>query len=517
MLFNSPIFIFLFLPIAIAGLYLIGRFGTHLFAVVWLIVISTLFYGWSNALYLPLLAALVAFNYLCGAKLARDCRSGQRSPALLACGIVINLGVLVYFKYTAFLVANANVVLGTHFGIGAAVLPLGISFFIFQKIAYLADSHRGETSSYTPLEFSLFVMFFPQLIAGPIVHHSELIPQLRHRLRVSAADLSAGLTLFTIGLLKKIVLADPLASYADVLFSASSAGQGQPMVTSWSAALTFTFQIYFDFSGYTDMALGLALMMGIRLPPNFDSPYKALNIIDFWRRWHMTLSRFLRDYVYIPLGGNRHGPPRRYVNLMITMLLGGLWHGAAWTFVAWGALHGLYLVINHGWHAARRGFGWREGRFGSAGHWMARLLTFVAVVVAWVLFRAQSFDAAKIMLKGMAGFYGIAPASATAVNALPFGGADRYPVTLAFLAILLLGVWALPNSLQILAAIRPAKSPNEGGPPASIPWPVRPGPIEGRWALTAPFGFMVGVALLGAMIFQALTSTNLQNFIYFQF
>ena len=520
MLFNSATFVFLFLPIVLFGLYVIGRLGGHRFAIVWLIVASAVFYGWFKVIYLPLLAILTAFNYLCGSKLSRECEAGRRRPVLLAVGIAVNLGVLAYFKYMNFFLDNFNGLFETHFSIGAVLLPLGISFFIFQKIAYLADSYKGETSAYTPLEFTLFVMYFPQLIAGPIVHHSELIPQIRQRLQISALDLSAGLSLFTMGLLKKIVLADPLAHFSDALFSVASAGQGQSLIASWSAGLGFTFQIYFDFSGYTDMALGLALMMGIRLPLNFNSPYKALNIIDFWRRWHMTLSRFLRDYVYIPLGGNRRGPRRRYVNLLITMLLGGLWHGAAWTFVAWGGLHGLYLVVNHGWERARRHLGFTKST--PVTRAASRLTTFLAVVLAWVFFRAQTFGEASLLLKGMLGFYGLAspPSALATMNAeLPFWTAGDFAVAVAILAILLTAVWTLPNSQEILAGFRPAKQPIEPRPLVRAPLLIRWGLIgkDGQVALTASSGVLVASALFGAMIFQAVGSTTLHPFIYFQF
>jgi alginate O-acetyltransferase complex protein AlgI len=520
MLFNSAIFVFVFLPVVLLGLYIIGRLGAYRFALLFLVVVSGVFYGWFKAIYLPLLAILTAFNYLCGRKLSRDCEKGRQRPVLLAFGIAVNLGVLAYFKYMNFFLENLNGLFATHFSIGNVLLPLGISFFMFQKIAYLADSYKGETSSYTPLEFACFVMYFPQLIAGPIVHHSELIPQLRRRLQITAIDLSAGLCLFTLGLLKKIVLADPLAHFSDTLFDVASTGQGQPLILSWSAALGFSLQIYFDFSGYTDMALGLALMMGIRLPLNFNSPYKAPNIIEFWRRWHMTLSRFLRDYLYIPLGGNRHGEPRRYVNLTITMLLGGLWHGAGWTFVAWGGLHGFYLIVNHGWEGAKTKLGFRN--ITPVTRTMGRLTTFLAVVVAWVFFRAQTFGTATVLLKGMIGFYGltIPPSTLDTLNAkIPFWTTGNFTLALAVLAILVAAVWILPNSQQILAAYRPAKQPIETWPFGRDPLFVRMGLVDkqGQIALTAASGFIVGGALLSAMIFQSIRSITLHPFIYFQF
>jgi alginate O-acetyltransferase complex protein AlgI len=520
MLFNSATFVFLFLPAVLLGLYIIGRLGTRRFALVFLVVVSGVFYGWFKAIYLPLLAILTAFNYLCGRKLSRNCEKGKQRPVLLAFGIAVNLGVLAYFKYMNFFIENLNGLLATHFSIGTVLLPIGISFFIFQKIAYLADSYKGETSSYTPLEFACFVMYFPQLIAGPIVHHSELIPQLRQRLQITATDLSAGLCLFTLGLLKKVILADPLAHFSDTLFNVANVGQGQPLILSWSAAIGFSLQIYFDFSGYTDMALGLALMMGIRLPLNFNSPYQAPNIVDFWRRWHMTLSRFLRDYLYIPLGGNRRGERRRYVNLMLTMLLGGLWHGAGWTFVAWGGLHGFYLIINHGWERAKTNLGFRKSTRVTRA--IGRLTTFLAVVIAWVFFRAPTFDAASILLKGMAGFYGITipPSTLDTLKAeMPFWAAGNFTIASAVLAILVAAVWLLPNSQRILAAYRPAEQPIETWSFVRAPLLVRLGLVDkrGQIALTAVSGFIIGGALLGAMVVQTRESTALHPFIYFQF
>ena len=289
------------------------------------------------------------------------------------------------------------------------MLPLGISFFTFQKIAYLVDAYRGEVRAGGFLSFALFVTFFPQLIAGPIVHHSEVIPQFGQKstYRPNLDNLSMGIGIFVLGLAKKTVLADSIATYATPVFRAAQAGADPTLFEAWGGALAYTFQLYFDFSGYSDMAIGLALMFNIRLPINFNSPYKATNIIDFWRRWHITLSRFLRDYLYIPLGGNRHGVARRYANLMLTMLLGGLWHGAGWTFIVWGGLHGIFLVINHFWHALGVGSattsGARPGSDGSA----ARTITFLAVMVAWVFFRAEDFDAATRILAGMAGLNGV--------------------------------------------------------------------------------------------------------------
>jgi alginate O-acetyltransferase complex protein AlgI len=506
MLFNSSVFVFAFLPVTLIGFFLIGSQGWRRAAMAWLVLASMFFYGWFRWQYLLLFAVLVLFNYYYGVKLALERRRGRASRASLAVGLAVNLLVLAYFKYANFFIANTNWAFGSHFSLLNIVLPLGISFFTFQKIAYLVDAYRGEAEEYSLLDFSLFVMFFPQLIAGPIVHHKEMIPQFRRPaiLRPSAADLATGLTLFTIGLVKKIIIADTVVGWSDPVFAAARAGGVLPMAEAWTGAIAFSFQIYFDFSGYTDMALGLALMIGIRLPLNFNSPYKATGIIDFWRRWHMTLSRFLRDYVYFPLGGNRRGKPRRYLNLMATMLLGGLWHGAAWTFVAWGGLHGLYLIVNHAWRALR---GAREDA-GVVEAWACRIVTFLAVVVAWVFFRAEGFRAAFRMVGGMIGMNGIATSG-------------QAPSHLAELLILLVMVWMLPNSQELLARFRPTLSVVVAG---GLPTPLRrigtrAGLLstDGSLALGALAGVVVGFTMFGALLYQTLQTTVLLPFIYFQF
>jgi alginate O-acetyltransferase complex protein AlgI len=533
MLFNSEAFIFVFLPATLAGFYLLNRPATRRLAVGWLVLASAVFYAWFSVKYLLVLALLIIFNFIYGAKLARAHAAGRQNPLELAVGLAVNLAILAYFKYTNFVIFNLNVAFNTHFVLQNIILPIGISFFTFQKIAYLVDCYRGEAEEYNFLDFSLFVMFFPQLIAGPIVHHKEFIPQLRGRIGagVSATDMAAGLTLFTFGLLKKTLIADPLAGWSDQMFAIAKAGQAQNLLESWTAALAFTFQIYFDFSGYTDMALGLALMVGIRLPLNFNSPYKALSIIEFWRCWHMTLSRFLRDYIYIPLGGNRRGSSRRYINLMTTMLIGGLWHGAAWTFVVWGGLHGLYLIVNHGWQNLRSRFGLTRTS-NAATRWAARVVTFVAVVLAWVFFRAETFGSAATLLQGMLGLHGISQPNGYVVSlemlmpVLRALGVEASAVTLVLplrlvvLIIVMFGVWSLPNSQQILAQFRPACEPVERkrlARPLSVF--VRLGVLsgDGGLALTPVTGFLTAGALLGAVLYQALRSTTLQQFIYFQF
>ena len=349
MLFNSYEFIFLFLPIVLLGFHLIGKQGHHRVAIAWLVGASLFFYGWWNPAYLLLMLFSVLFNYSVGVSLSNTSGRKLLSKTILTIGVSVNLAILGYFKYANFFVDNLNALSGTNLILNEVILPLAISFFTFQQIAYLVDAYRGKTKEYNFLHYCLFVTFFPQLIAGPIVHHKEMLPQFAkdavYKLR--SKHLAIGITIFALGLFKKVVLADGVSVYATPVFNAAEAGVMLTFFEAWGGALAYTFQLYFDFSGYSDMAIGIARMFGIRLPLNFNSPYKATSIIDFWRRWHITLSRFLRDYLYIPLGGSRKGRVRRYINLMTTMILGGLWHGAGWTFLLWGALHGFYLMINH--------------------------------------------------------------------------------------------------------------------------------------------------------------------------
>jgi len=358
-LFNSHEFIFVFVPVALAGFFLIARLGARL-AAAWLCLASLFFYGWWNPRYVALLVASTALNYVVGRAIGFRVAHGRAREArrILIGGIAIDLVVLGYFKYAGFFVQTANDVLHTDVVV-SIVLPLGISFFTFTQISFLVDAYRGRVPRYDPVHYALFVTYFPHLIAGPILHHGEMIPQFERpsTYRFAYENISVGLTIFFIGLFKKVVLADGIGAQVAPIFDAPAAGVQLTFLEAWVGALCFAFQLYFDFSGYSDMAIGVSRLFGITLPLNFHSPYKAANIREFWRRWHMTLSRFLRDYLYIPLGGSRVAVPRRYVNIMITMLLGGLWHGAGWTFVVWGGLHGIYLVVNHAWQALRRRLG----------------------------------------------------------------------------------------------------------------------------------------------------------------
>ena len=395
MLFNSYPFIFLFLPIVLFGYFALGRLS-DLAPVIWLALASLVFYAVSNWQFVPLLLASVAFNYIVGLLLISGRPGAVLRSAVLTIGVAGDLLVLGIFKYAGFLAANFNAVFAGGFTVDI-LLPVGISFYTFTQIAFLVDAYRGKVGHYRLPHYALFVTYFPHLIAGPILHHRDMIPQFERAeaKQPNAHLILCGLIIFAIGLFKKTCLADGIQPLVTLAFGPDSPSFDQ----AWIGALAYTFQLYFDFSGYSDMAIGISLMFGIFLPLNFNSPYKATSIIDFWRRWHMTLSRFLRDYLYIPLGGNRHGSLLRYVNLMVTMALGGLWHGAAWTFVIWGVLHGLYLCINHAWNNFGPAIAPRFRRPASLASF---ILTFLSVVIAWVFFRADSLSSALSILSKMA-------------------------------------------------------------------------------------------------------------------
>src|SRR3954452_9491957 len=396
MLFSSYAFLFQFLP-AVALAFAVARRVSARCGIWALAFASLIFYGAWKPVYLLLLLASIGFNFWLGLKM----EDLARRRTFGALGVALNLAALCYFKYTNFLFDSFTALPGAPLPFVNVVLPLGISFFTFQQIAYLVDVMRGAKIERDLVSYTLFVSFFPHLIAGPLVHHAEMIPQFKRGRSGRSAVLAArGLAIFAAGLFKKVVSADNLAQFVTPVFPHLDAGGGVSTQWAWLSTLAYTLQIYFDFAGYSDMALGLALMFGIRLPVNFRSPYKATSIIEFWRRWHITLSRFLRDYLYIPLGGNRFGESRRYQNLMVTMLLGGLWHGAAWNFVIWGGLHGIYLCLNHLWRAWR-GDGGRASMPAKALSWA---VTFLAVVIAWVFFRAKTAAGASGMIGSLFGF-----------------------------------------------------------------------------------------------------------------
>lgn len=402
MLFNSYEFIFYFLPI-IAGLYFLFRHqGRQRFAIGTLVAGSFFFYAWWNPPYLLIFLLSIAVNFYAGRRLSAHADTAiQSRRVILTAGIVFNLALLGYFKYTNFFLdtfSQLGMLNSIHLDI---LLPIGISFYTFQQIAFLVDSFKEKTN-YNFLNYCLFVSFFPQLIAGPIVHHKEVMPQFEKTWKEKIAwdTLAFGILYFVIGLAKKVLIADNLASFATPVFNAADAGISVTFFEAWLGTMAYSMQLYFDFSGYSDMAIGLALMFGIRLPVNFDSPYKSKNIIEFWRRWHITLSTFLRDYLYIALGGNRKGKIMRYRNLLITMILGGLWHGAGWGFLIWGALHGLYLCMNHLYRYASQGNAFLKRLISPNVAWF---ITFLVAIIAWVPFRATNLDGALSLWASMAG------------------------------------------------------------------------------------------------------------------
>jgi alginate O-acetyltransferase complex protein AlgI len=494
MLFNSYAFILGFMPLTLLLFHALRAAGRGRSSIGLLALLSLGFYGWWNPIYLLLIVPLIVANFALAASIVpRDGRRPRAARPLLILGIVLNVATLGYFKYANFFVDNLNALTGFGLVFGKVVLPIGISFFTFQKIAFLVDAYRGRVDELNFIDYALFVTFFPQLIAGPIVHHSEVIRQFREQAAMSPQTIAMGVTIFTIGLAKKVILADTAALYASPVFDAVAAGARPDALTAWSAALAYTTQLYFDFSGYSDMAIGAGLLFGIRLPVNFASPYKADSIIEFWHRWHITLSRFLRDYLYVPLGGNRKGRGRRYVNLLITMVLGGFWHGAGWTFVIWGSLHGVYLIINHLWRALRRSSGGRSELSTSLGRWLGQALTFVAVVLAWVFFRSEDVGAALHMLLAMVGGHGIARPESNASA-----------VGLAVSAALLLIAWSTPSTQELTGYVGPEgvdATREKQGPPL-LSWQSSP-----RWAVA--IGCLFGIALM--------LISKVSEFIYFQF
>ncbi len=465
MLFNSYPFIFLFLPIALLGYFLLGNIS-GLAPILWLALASLVFYSVSNWQFVPLLLVSVAFNYALGSLLIRQRPHAVPSFAILTVAVAGDLLVLGYFKYAGFFANNLNAVFSTGL-IVDIMLPVGISFYTFTQIAFLVDAYRGQVARYGLPYYALFVTYFPHLIAGPILHHKDMIPQFE-REQTKRPDphlILCGLVIFAIGLFKKTCLADGIQPYVALAFGPTTPSFDQ----AWIGALAYTFQLYFDFSGYSDMAIGISLMFGIFLPLNFNSPYKAISIIDFWRRWHMTLSQFLRDYLYIPLGGNRRGRILRYVNLMITMVLGGLWHGPAWTFVVWGALHGAYLCVNHAWSNYGPATAPRLARLANIA---ALILTFASVVIAWVFFRAESLSSALTILSKM-----LDP------TVITWGYREMFATGLVGVYAVL--CWVAPNTQAIMNYNHEARTVGE----MQAPWMRRPAFLYAAAAVLA-FGVL---------------------------
>jgi alginate O-acetyltransferase complex protein AlgI len=512
MLFNSYIFIFIFLPIVYLGfLFLVKKTSSEL-AIIWLVISSLFFYGWWNYSYVLLILTSIIFNYLCGKLIYKN-----SSINILYIGLGGNLALIGYFKYSNFFIANINTYSDINIEFNEILLPLAISFFTFQQIAFLVDTYRNETKEYNFWHYCLFVTFFPQLLAGPIVHHKEVIYQFADSLkdRLNLKNLIIGLSIFSIGLFKKVILADTVESYSTPLFIAAERGEILTFIESWLGVISYSLQIYFDFSGYCDMAIGLARIFGIMLPLNFNSPYKSKSIIEFWRRWHITLSRFLKEYLYFTIGGNKKGSFRKYINLFVTMVLGGLWHGAGWTFIFWGGLHGFYLIINHLWRNIFNSFAISDYNFGVISSSLSRILTLFFVIIAWVFFRAETLDGSMAIFRGMFGengivlpdfyFYRLGNIAIYMQDlGIKFGSiAYYYGTQQVFVMIsMVFIVFFMPNTQEFFAKYNSALNYNEAIKYKILSWDFTP-----FWAII--------MSLVG--VISILSITQISEFIYFQF
>lgn len=406
MLFNSVEFIFVFLPITILLFYFSIKYTNIKCGLFILTVASLFFYGYWNFTYLLLLLISIFINYFISKFIISEPTNKTAKKIILYIGVIFNLALIGFFKYYNFFLENINHLFDSDFSFRQIILPLGISFFTFQQIIYIIDSYKGKIQSTSFLEYLLYISFFPQLIAGPIVKPEQILPQLLNYnpQKIYSEKVLNGIVYFLLGLFKKVVIADTFSTYIKKAFAVADTGVNLSFIESLYATLGYTFQIYFDFSGYCDMAIGLGFMFGVTLPANFNSPYKAHSIIDFWRNWHITLSNFLKDYVYIPLGGNRNGKIRQRTNLLITMFIGGLWHGASWTFVFWGTLHGVYLIINHTFIAILKFLNLDSIRKNFIYSTLAWIITFSSVAFAWIFFRASTFTGALQIIKGLFSF-----------------------------------------------------------------------------------------------------------------
>ncbi|MDD5297425.1 MAG: MBOAT family protein [Rhodocyclaceae bacterium] len=508
MLFNSFEFLLIFLPLTLLAYFTLARISMQA-ATGSLAAASLFFYGWWDIRFVPLLLASIIFNFWAGILICRAEKPGARLWLIGA--IVINLGLLAYFKYADFFVDSLNTFAVRAYPLPHVTLPIGISFFTFTQIAYLVDAYKGLVREFRPLRYALFVTYFPHLIAGPVLHHAEMMPQFGEpkNFRFDWGNFAVGMSIFTFGLAKKLLIADNLAPLAVPVFSP---GAHPELIEAWIGTLAYTCQLYFDFSGYSDMAIGLSRLFGVRLPLNFNSPYQAANITEFWRRWHMTLSRFLRDYLYIPLGGNRDGRMHRYRNLMLTMLLGGLWHGAGWTFVIWGGLHGLYLVIHHAWQFLGRKL---APCAAFPGHLGSRILTFLAIVFAWTFFRApdlaSALDVASALLgaNGISFPHGLAPhlhwleAVGLHAGAKGIRWFDSGEVGIYLLPFALLIAWFAPNTQEIFRDFDPClEKPNGRWRTPGLTWLPALG-----WSVVTAFLLIVCV----------INMNRVSEFLYFQF
>lgn len=542
MLFSSYEFIFVFLPITLALFLLFGRVSRH-WALTWLIIASILFYTWWRPLNILIMAPSLLINFGIARLLVRLGDDNERvwtRQFLLILGIVFNVCFLGYFKYINFIQSAMNDFGGTDFVFKQIILPLGISFITFQKIAFLIDVHGRRVQSFTFRDFCLFISFFPQLIAGPIVHFREMMPQFHaNPCRLHHEGLSVGLTLFFFGLFKKVVLADGIALQVTPIYELAAGGGSVSLFPAWVAAAGFTLQIYFDFSGYSDMAAGLGRCFGVRLPLNFDSPLKASSIIDFWSRWHVTLTRFLTAYIYNPLvlwltrRRVRKGLPGfrgrnsgigAFIQILagptlLTMFVSGLWHGAGYLFILWGLLHGVYLTINHAWRLVGPKLWSNKESYQRFMGPIGFLLTFVSVVFAMVLFRSPNVDTATEVLRGMLGLNGIGlpqvvldriglfgilqPISVTSNMA----SATGFAVASAWVFTLLLIALALPNSIEIMARYEPVLGiKSRSTRRFSLAPPM-------QWSPTISWGVAVSALIVSAVMRMGGKS----EFLYWQF
>lgn len=504
MVFSSLEFLYLFLPPVLVVFLLLRQFRWETGIIWWLILASLAFYAWWSPPHVILIMTSVILNFALHRLLLK-----RRNKLILGIGIAGNLATLGYFKYADFILENFNYLSDSELPMLKVVLPLAISFFTFQQISFLYDTWKGDVSDCNFSKYCLFVVFFPQLIAGPIVLQKQTIPQFRMAVfeQKLFINLAVGSTLFTIGLFKKIVLADGMAPIVSAVFSLADSGESVPMAAAWMGTIAYTFQIYFDFSGYCDMALGLARLFGIRLPINFNSPYKAMSIVDFWNRWHMTLSAFLKKFLYIPLGGNRKGTARRYVNLGITMLLGGLWHGASWNFVFWGLLHGVYLSINHGWRA----FGCNITKpilphfHPILTRTLARCITLLAVMIAWVPFRAETLGGAIRILEGMSGRTLWSDPDLWTPILETNQGFVLQALALAMLVLM------LPNSIELVRNYRPVLDVR-----GALESKMKSFPLLPMWRPTMGWASVyLGVCIIA--LIQVYRLESITEFIYFNF
>ncbi|HQQ63043.1 MAG TPA: MBOAT family O-acyltransferase [Pseudomonadales bacterium] len=486
MLFNTPQYIFLFLPLALLGFWLLACWASQQAASLWLALCSLFFYGYWDIHFVPLLLGSIAFNYSMGVAIAWARERGRSAP-VLAVAVAANLLLLGIFKYTDFFLTVFNQLSGSRFPLLHMVLPLGISFFTFTQIAFLVDVHRGIAKEYSAIHYLLFVTYFPHLIAGPILYHKDMMPQFARAETFVPQPrwVTMGLFLFAVGLFKKVILADTIAPFADVVFEMARQGGPVLYLEAWQGALAYTLQLYFDFSGYVDMAIGASLMFGIALPVNFNSPYQAINFTDFWQRWHITLSRFFREYVYIPLGGNRKGVHRKQLNILVVMLLSGLWHGAGWTFIVWGLMHAFFVIANNYWRVFReKCLGHDLETSSLPGRIFSIALTFFCLVFCWVVFRADTLDAAWVIMRAM-----VSPDMSVFASSF-----EKYRVVTTWLAVMMAISGLFPNATQI------ARGTSRIG-----------------WQPNAFWG-MATVVMLTASAFQMLYGENIIHaFLYFNF